>query len=65
MREKMEQHRVKSEEELKSDLLRVEEDLRKLRFDTASNKLKNVNALRETRKLKARILTLLQEKHVI
>lgn len=65
MREKTEQLRAKSEGELHDQLLRTEEELSKLRFDAASHKLKNTKALREGRKLKARILTLLREKRVL
>ena len=62
MRIKTAQLRAQSEAELKSELDRVSDQLRKLRFDAASHKLKNVKALAEARKAKARLLTLLSEK---
>ncbi len=62
MRTKTAQFRAQSEAELKGELARVEETLRTLRFDAASHKLKNVKALGEERKARARLLTLLREK---
>lgn len=52
----------KNETELHKDLESLREELRNLRNDLHSGKLKNVNALRETRKKIALILTLLNLK---
>lgn len=65
MKVKAEQLRTQSEGELKSELARCEATLQQLRFDRAFNKLKNVKALSQEKKKKARILTLLREKQVV
>lgn len=62
---KVAQLRLKSEGELKEDLVRVQAEQRKLRFDAAFNTIKNVKAFSQGRKLKARILTLLRERRVL
>ncbi len=59
------QLRAKSASELHQELVRVQEEQRKLRFDAAFNKIKNVKAFSQGRKMKARILTLLREKRVV
>lgn len=59
------QLRAQSEGELKQELARCEAELQKLRFDRVFNKIKNVKALSEARKKKARVLTLLREKRVL
>lgn len=65
MKKKTETLHAKSEAELVRDLATCEEDLRKLRFDQSFNKLKNVKALSEKKKERARILTLLRQKQVL
>lgn len=59
---KINEIRSKKEEELKSLLLKTKETLRQLRFDHSVGKLKNVDEIRKTRKLKSKILTILNEK---
>jgi large subunit ribosomal protein L29 len=53
--------RKKSKAQLKKILINKRERLRKLRFDLASGKLKNVREIRTLKKDIARILTILQE----
>ncbi|OGD23283.1 50S ribosomal protein L29 [Candidatus Azambacteria bacterium RBG_16_47_10] len=65
MKKKTETLHGKSEAELERDLAICEEDLRKLRFDQSFNKLKNVKALGEKKKERARIMTLLRQKQVV
>lgn len=65
MKKKTETLHAKSEAELVQDLATCEEDLRKLRFDQSFNKLKNVKALGEKKKERARIMTLLRQKQVL
>lgn len=62
MRTKTSELRAKSKAELAADLVKCEGQLRTLRFEASFNKLKNTKALRETKKVKARILTLLRDK---
>jgi len=54
--------RKKTEKELQKLLIENREKIRKLRFDLASGKVKNVREIREARKVVARILTILNEK---
>ena len=54
--------RKKTEKELQKLLIENREKIRKLRFDLASGKVKNVRESREARKVVARILTILNEK---
>lgn len=65
MKKKTETLHAKSEAELVKDLATCEEELRVLRFDRSFNKLKNVKALSEKRKERARIMTLLRQKQVL
>ncbi|MFH1423931.1 MAG: 50S ribosomal protein L29 [Candidatus Nealsonbacteria bacterium] len=51
--------RQKTKKELESMLLERREHLRRLRFDLASGKVKNVREIRELKKEIARVLTLL------
>ena len=53
--------RKKTKSQLDKLLLENQERLRKLRFDLASGKLKNVREIRYIRKDIARILTLIKE----
>lgn len=59
---KTEQLRQKNTEELTAMLVEHAEELRVLRFDLAMNKLKDVRKIRSTRRLIARIHTVLHEK---
>ena len=54
--------RQKSEGELQKLLQELRANLRKLRFDLASGKVKNVREIRQIRKDIARILTILNER---
>lgn len=65
MKKNMDTIRAKSEAELAKDLAACEEALRTLRFDRAFNKLKNVKAIAEKKKERARIMTLLRQKQVV
>lgn len=58
---KMTELRRKSAEELKKLLQENREKIRQLRFDLAAGKIKNVKAIRQTKKEIARILTLLNQ----
>lgn len=59
---KREELRKKKEEELEILLEQKRNQLRKLRFDLAERRLKNVNEIRNTKREIARILTILNEK---
>lgn len=65
MKKKTETLHAKSAAELAKDLATCEEELRVLRFDRSFNKLKNVKALAEKKKERARIMTLLRQKQVL
>ena len=54
--------RKKPKSELQRMLSSSQEKLRKLRFNLASGKVKNIREIRELRKDIARILTILREK---
>ena len=54
----------KSEEELELSLKELREKSRKLKFDLAEKKLKNVREISLTRKTIAKILTILKQRHV-
>ena len=54
--------RKKPKSELQRMLSSFQEKLRKLRFNLASGKVKNIREIRELRKDIARILTILREK---
>ena len=59
---KNKQLRKKSLEDLEKMRVNSREELRNLRFDLASGKVKNVRRIRELKKEIARISTLLKEK---
>jgi len=59
---KINEIRSKNEKELKGLLLKAKETLRQLRFDHSVGKLKNVDEIRDTKKLKSKILTILNGK---
>lgn len=50
------------ESELKNKLSESYEKLRKLKFDLTQGKVKNIKEIKETKKLIARILTILNRK---
>jgi large subunit ribosomal protein L29 len=54
--------KTKSDEELELSLKEFREKLRKMGFDMAEKKLKNVGEISESRKTIARILTLLRSR---
>ncbi len=53
--------RQKDKKELQALLNSEKEKLRQLRFDLASGKVKNIRAIRDTRKTIARIMTVINE----
>ncbi|MBU1015060.1 50S ribosomal protein L29 [Patescibacteria group bacterium] len=55
--------RKKTRVELEKEKVEKAEELRQLRFDLAAGKVKNVRALRQTRKRIAQIATILGEKN--
>ncbi|OGZ34182.1 MAG: 50S ribosomal protein L29 [Candidatus Portnoybacteria bacterium RBG_19FT_COMBO_36_7] len=55
--------KIKSDQELELSLREFREKLRRLRFDLAEKKLKNVGEISESRKTIARILTILKQRH--
>ncbi len=54
--------RKKSERELQEELFKKREELRLLRFNLASGKVKNIREIRAVKKDIARILTVLNER---
>jgi len=54
--------KVKTDQELELSLKEFREKLRKLNFDLAEKKLKNVGEISESRKTIARILTLFRQR---
>ncbi len=54
--------KVKTDQELELSLKELREKLRKLNFDLAEKKLKNVGEISENRKTIARILTLFRQR---
>ena len=59
---KVSELRQKTEKELKRQLINDKEKLQALRFDMVAGKVKNVRAIRTTRKEIATIMTVLGEK---
>jgi large subunit ribosomal protein L29 len=55
--------KTKNDQELELSLKEFREKLRKLSFDLAEKKLKNVGEISESRKTIARILTILKQRH--
>ena len=55
--------KTKSDQELELSLKEFREKLRKLSFDLAEKKLKNVGEIAESRKTIARILTITKQRH--
>ena len=54
--------RIKKETELQKRLSDLREKLRTLKFELAAGKVKDVRAIRQTKKDIAKILTILEEK---
>lgn len=54
--------KTKTSQELEATLKELKEKFRKLKFDLAEKKLKNVSEIAETKKTIARILTILRQK---
>lgn len=61
-KQELQQFRNKSLPELQKNLLDYREKLRKLKFDLAQGKVKNIKEINETKKTIARIMTLLNKK---
>jgi len=55
--------RDKNEGELRKDLADSRDELRTMKFDLSSGKIKNVRSITETKKKIARILTFIKLKH--
>ena len=55
--------REKTEKELRSLALQERENLRKLFFQISAGQLKDVSQVKKTKRLIAKILTILKEKH--
>jgi len=55
--------KIKTDQELELALKEFREKLRKLSFDLAEKKLKNVGEISQSRKTIARILTILKQRH--
>ncbi|HUT96178.1 MAG TPA: 50S ribosomal protein L29 [Candidatus Paceibacterota bacterium] len=58
---KIKELRQKTEKELKETFIHLRDNLRELRFNLASGKVKNINEIHRTRRDIARILTLLKQ----
>lgn len=58
---KIRELRIKTEKELKENLINLRDKLRDLRFNLAGGKVKNIREIRQTKRDVARILTLLKE----
>ena len=57
----IQQLKTKSLPELQKDLAEYREKLRKLQFDLAQGKVKNIREIKETKKIIARILTIINQ----
>jgi large subunit ribosomal protein L29 len=55
--------REKTENELKKDLIELQNKTAKLRFDISAKQVKNVREIRKAKKDIARILTIIETKH--
>lgn len=62
MNYRMDNVRKKNEEELKKELFKNSDQLRKMRFDAGDNQLKNVKEMGVVKREIARILTNLKER---
>lgn len=62
-RSEFQQLKNKSQEELRKNLAEHQEKLRSLKFDLAAGKVKNINEIKEIKKIIARIMTLLKTGH--
>ncbi len=60
---KFEEFSRKSKTDLEKIIREKRKELRSLRFDLSSGKVKNVRSIQKTRKDIARILTVLKKKH--
>ena len=58
----LQQFKNKSLQELQKDLSGFYEKLRKLKFDLAQGKVKNIKEIKSTKKIIARIMTLINQK---
>jgi len=60
---KIRELKLKTEKELRENLVHLREKLRELRFNLAGGKVKNIREVHQTKKDIARTLTLLDEKN--
>ncbi len=60
-KQEKEQLKNKSSSELKKILVNSRENLKKLKFDLAAGKVKNIRQVKETKKIIARALTILNK----
>jgi len=60
-KKEIQQLKTKSLTELQKDLADYREKLRKLQFDLAQGKVKNIREIKETKKIIARILTIINQ----
>jgi ribosomal protein L29 len=60
-RKEIQQLKTKSLPELQKDLADYREKLRSLQFDLAQGKVKNIKEIKETKKIIARILTIINQ----
>ncbi|MBU4285233.1 50S ribosomal protein L29 [Patescibacteria group bacterium] len=58
---KTKEFKQKTDKELKETLIHLRDNLRELRFNLASGKVKNINEIHRNRRDIARILTLLKQ----
>lgn len=58
-KQEKEQFQNKSFSELKKTLIDSRENLKKLKFDLAAGKVKNIRQIKETKKIIARVLTII------
>lgn len=58
------QVKIKSLPELQKDLVEYREKLRKLKFDLSQGKVKNIKQIKGTKRMIARILTIINVKSV-
>jgi len=60
----IQQLKTKPLSELQKDLAEYREKLRKLKFDLAQGKVKNIREIKETKKMTARILTIINQSRI-
>jgi len=63
-KKEIQQLKTKPLSELQKDLAEYREKLRKLKFDLAQGKVKNIREIKETKKMIARILTIINQSRI-